>query len=327
MSPRSWRLLIVVLIVLAGSMLPAASVAQTVVKYVHTDALGSVVAMTDQSRNVLERREYEPYGEQLTPAVQGGPGYTGHVQDATTGLVYMQQRYYDPQIGLFLSVDPVAADGSTGGNFNRYKYAANNPYRFIDPDGRFESSVTRAFERDARAVLTGAMSQEKFNTHLQARGGGVAVGAVAVTGGVVAIKSGLGAAVLAGAARAGAAAESASLSTGLAAQRAVNGVANGLRAADTATTGGAVRAMVAVESEVALALSAAGANPATSSAIASQVATPAAAAEFISGAAQAVSGVQSAPSSPMNALGTAVGTEVRNAMDGTTKDFDELRTR
>jgi RHS repeat-associated protein len=40
------------------------------------------------------------------------------------------QRYYDPQIGRFLSVDPVTT------NFNRYNYANNNPYRFSDPDGR-----------------------------------------------------------------------------------------------------------------------------------------------------------------------------------------------
>jgi hypothetical protein len=48
----------------------------------------------------------------------------------------MQQRYYDPQIGRFLSVDPVVADAAGGATFNRYWYANNNPYRFNDPDGR-----------------------------------------------------------------------------------------------------------------------------------------------------------------------------------------------
>lgn len=47
----------------------------------------------------------------------------------------MQQRYYDPGIGAFLSVDPVAAR-EPGDNFNRYAYAFNNPYKFADPDGR-----------------------------------------------------------------------------------------------------------------------------------------------------------------------------------------------
>lgn len=107
-------------------------------RYYHTDALGSPVMVTNQSRTILERREYEPYGAQLSPSPDDGPGYTGHVFDSTTGLNYMQQRYYDPLIGRFLSVDPVTPDPDTGSSFNRYWYAANNPYRYIDPDGRSE---------------------------------------------------------------------------------------------------------------------------------------------------------------------------------------------
>jgi RHS repeat-associated protein len=85
---------------------------------------------------VLQRSEYEPYGQLTNRALTDGPGYTGHVQDAATGLTYMQQRYYDPLIGRFLSVDPVTAYSSPGANFNRYWYANNSPYRFTDPDGR-----------------------------------------------------------------------------------------------------------------------------------------------------------------------------------------------
>ncbi|TCV91626.1 RHS repeat-associated protein [Luteibacter rhizovicinus] len=70
-----------------------------------------------------------------------GVGYAGHVFDDDSNLVYMQQRYYDPQIGRFLSIDPVAPDGSTRANFNRYKYATNNPYKFVDPDGRYDRLV------------------------------------------------------------------------------------------------------------------------------------------------------------------------------------------
>jgi murein DD-endopeptidase MepM/ murein hydrolase activator NlpD len=46
------------------------------------------------------------------------------------------QRYYDPQVGRFLSVDPVTAYENPMGAFNRYWYANNNPYKFTDPDGR-----------------------------------------------------------------------------------------------------------------------------------------------------------------------------------------------
>src|SRR3546814_10299627 len=75
------------------------------VEYLHTDALGSVVAVSNSAGTVIERREYEPYGRQLKPTVPAdGPAYTGHVSDAATGLSYMQQRYYDPFLGRFLSV-------------------------------------------------------------------------------------------------------------------------------------------------------------------------------------------------------------------------------
>ncbi len=110
--------------------------AQTTVEYIHTDALGSPVAITDASGNIVEREVYEPYGSPITRPASDQPGFTGHVADSLTGLTYMQQRYYDPQIGRFLSVDPVTAYSNPVGAFNRYWYANNNPYRFTDPDGR-----------------------------------------------------------------------------------------------------------------------------------------------------------------------------------------------
>lgn len=84
---------------------------------------------------MLERSEYEPFGRLLNRPFDDRVGFTGHLQDTQTGLTYMQQRYFDSLLGLFLSVDPVAVHG-LGGNFNRYWYANNNPYRYVDPDGR-----------------------------------------------------------------------------------------------------------------------------------------------------------------------------------------------
>ncbi len=119
-------------LVLAAGMLSAAQAAETV-EYIHTDALGSPVAVTDANGVVIERTVYEPYGAVVGGQVKDGPGYTGHVSDSATGLSYMQQRYMDPEVGVFLSVDEIAA---TENSFGRYGYASTNPYRFIDPDGR-----------------------------------------------------------------------------------------------------------------------------------------------------------------------------------------------
>jgi RHS repeat-associated protein len=108
-------------------------------QYVHTDALGSPVAHTNASGALLNRARFEPYGY-VAAGTKPSPGtsaigFTGHVQDAETDLVYMQQRYYDPMAGRFLSVDPIVTDTNTGNGFGRYVYAENNPLRYTDPDG------------------------------------------------------------------------------------------------------------------------------------------------------------------------------------------------
>jgi len=113
----------------------ASADAQTVT-YIHTDALGSVMAESNANGNVIKRYDYEPYGALVGGQVEDGPGYTGHISDASTGLSYMQQRYMDPQLGVFLSVDPVTAYEQPVRQFNRYRYANSSPYTFHDPDGR-----------------------------------------------------------------------------------------------------------------------------------------------------------------------------------------------
>jgi len=102
-------------------------------RYQHTDMRGSPVVQSDAAGTQIRRTIYEPYGTTDDGIYVDGPGYTGHATDASTGLSYMQQRYYDPIGFRFLSVDPVAAGAES---FSRYWYANNNPYKYTDPDGR-----------------------------------------------------------------------------------------------------------------------------------------------------------------------------------------------
>lgn len=131
--------------VLLGLSLGTVSVsAQEFVQYVHTDALGSPVAISDANGAIVERTVYEPYGAVVGGAKGDRPGFTGHVSDSATGLTYMQQRYNDPELGRFLSVDPVSAYSNPVELFNRYSYAGSNPYRFVDPDGRQHAEMADA---------------------------------------------------------------------------------------------------------------------------------------------------------------------------------------
>lgn len=91
------------------------------ITYIHTDALGSVVAESDADGNVIKRYGYEPYAAVVAGKITDRPGYSGHVSDAATGLSYMQQRYMDPQLGVFPSVDPVTAYEQPTNQFSRYR--------------------------------------------------------------------------------------------------------------------------------------------------------------------------------------------------------------
>jgi len=90
----------------------------------------------------------------------------------------MQQRYYDPVAGRFLSVDPVVTDAKTGDHFNRYNYADNNPYRFKDPDGRSPQIVFGAVVGGISGFVGGLNSGAKGWDLARSTAVGAAVGAV-----------------------------------------------------------------------------------------------------------------------------------------------------
>ena len=110
-----------------------------VVTYFHNDIAGTPMAATDASGNLLWKESYRPYGERLLNAASPNTNrlwYGGKPEDATTGLSYFGARYYNAQVGRFMGIDPKEVDPNDLHSFNRYAYANNNPYKFVDPDGR-----------------------------------------------------------------------------------------------------------------------------------------------------------------------------------------------
>lgn len=79
--------------------------------------------------------------EGATPGSQANTepthGFTGQELDPETGLYYYGGRYYDPELGRFISPDPFVQDPEDPQNLNRYSYVLNNPQSYIDPTGYF----------------------------------------------------------------------------------------------------------------------------------------------------------------------------------------------
>lgn len=108
------------------------------VTYFHNDLSGTPQLATDAAGQVLWKENYQPYGSQLVNAPAAADNklwFKGKPYDANAGLTYMGARYYDPVIGRFTGMDPASVDPGDVHGFNRYAFANNNPYKYVDPDG------------------------------------------------------------------------------------------------------------------------------------------------------------------------------------------------
>ncbi len=111
-------------------------------KHFHLDHLGSAVLITDDSGQRVSSHKFLPFGAEAPGGDTDGERmkFTGHERDVgslgANGLDYMHARYYDSNVGRFLSVDPGAYHLEEPQSWNRYAYVANNPIAFSDPDGR-----------------------------------------------------------------------------------------------------------------------------------------------------------------------------------------------
>ena len=104
--------------------------------YFIQDHLGSTTALTGTTGKLVERITYDGFGNSAGSA-KTRYGFTGRERDSLTGLMYYRARFYDPQLGRFISEDPI---GLAGG-INQFAYVGNNPQNRIDPSGLYETDV------------------------------------------------------------------------------------------------------------------------------------------------------------------------------------------
>jgi RHS repeat-associated protein len=165
--------------------------AATPTTYVTSDPLGSPRVSTDNAGLVKARHDYLPFGEELSSysgranhaeyrADSVRQRFGGYQRDDENGLDYAEARYYASKSGRFTSVDPLMASASTTNpqSFNRYSYALNNPYRYVDPSGMeasgdeveeafaamnamADAAMLRQMQRDAQREATKKDAQQQ----------------------------------------------------------------------------------------------------------------------------------------------------------------------
>lgn len=148
-------------------------------RHYHLDHLGSVRVVTDQAGRAIAENDFYPFGTARTKQYQeqinwgqphaDGMRFAGHWRDfmghpdveGDDYLDYMHARYYDPNLGRFLSVDPGRDwDPRQPQSWNMYAYVRNNPIKTIDPTGKCGWSDFKSWIRDTRADISNWWSEK-----------------------------------------------------------------------------------------------------------------------------------------------------------------------
>jgi len=123
--------------------------------FYHTDHLGSATCISNIRGDIAQFISYMPFGETFEEQHSDWESpymFNAKELDSETGLYYYGARYYDPNVSLWLGVDPVAEEYS---GISPYAFCQNNPLIYIDPDGK-------------RIILSGTVEQKNvILQHLQ----------------------------------------------------------------------------------------------------------------------------------------------------------------
>ena len=158
-------------------------------RYLHYDNLGSVDTITDGQGNVVDRMSYDAFGQRragdwrtrdnLSLPSLTNRGFTGHEHIDEMGLIHMNGRVYDPNIGRFMSADPNIYHPYNTQDYNRYSYTINNPLKYVDPSGYgWLSKIWKKIKRIVKTVAIIVVSSYTGGLALAAGWGATAAGAI-----------------------------------------------------------------------------------------------------------------------------------------------------
>jgi RHS repeat-associated protein len=106
----------------------------TTLQYIHQDHLTGSSVVSASNGALVNSILYAPYGSTRSGDVPADRKFTGQRLDGT-GLYFYGARYYDPNIGRFISPDTIVPNPANPQSLNRYSYVLNNPLKYIDPTG------------------------------------------------------------------------------------------------------------------------------------------------------------------------------------------------
>jgi RHS repeat-associated protein len=129
--------------------------------YYHQDGLGSTRILTNATGTVTDRYSYDAYGVKLSHAGTSTEShlFAGEQRDSATGLDYLRARYYDADLGRFISKDPFSGFITDPMSLHDYQYAHANPINNTDPTGYFTLS-----EFASSAAIAGILSSLGWST-------------------------------------------------------------------------------------------------------------------------------------------------------------------
>ena len=139
---------------------PAAAPADFEYGYMHVDQLASVIAISDATGAFEAKRAYAPFGKIADEFTAVGAtvetkGFLGERYDEDSGLQYLNARYYDPELALFIQPDWFEVT-EFGVGTNRYSYSFNDPVNKLDPNGNLFGDLA-AFEAQLAALTATAV--------------------------------------------------------------------------------------------------------------------------------------------------------------------------
>ena len=119
------------------------------------DILGNIVAILDANGEIVAKYTYDAWGNHTITDTNGNVitdenhianlnpfRYRGYYYDTGIGLYFLKTRYYDPEIGRFMTIDDLSyLDPDSINGLNLYAYCLNNPIMCVDPNGHLAISI------------------------------------------------------------------------------------------------------------------------------------------------------------------------------------------